>query len=325
MSVYADSYPPGSPTDTEPDKATWDFWPQAPLDDFARLIPVSPDARLGFQAVVERRLASPQKEPWPYSARFIHWERTQFDDSESQVTLESTPETGLSSDAEHTQIQSQTAHLPQIYTGYYRLNMVDPPEGCVWIVGVGRKSRNVELIITTPERKSEDGVFGRHAKLKRSFDSGAIIVATDSHPITVDGHPLVRRRDQNEEPAMYQRVAGNKSLISLGRMTYELQMQDLRPDVDRAQMEAARKSVACIGPGPAFYLTPTPTMSGIVIGNYHVFEPFASGSVGTMHYVTHTVTGKPYALKRIRRRNDHDERAIQSEINILRSISHVRK
>ncbi|KAK3045926.1 Protein kinase [Extremus antarcticus] len=64
-------------------------------------------------------------------------------------------------------------------------------------------------------------------------------------------------------------------------------------------------------------------MSGILIGDYHVFEPFASGSVGTVHYVTHTVTGKPYALKRIKRRHYHDERAIQNEIEILRTISHA--
>jgi len=108
-------------------------------------------------------------------------------------------------------------------------------------------------------------------------------------------------------------------------MTYQLQMQDLCPSVDGAQMEDARRSIASFGPSPTFFLTPTPTMSGILIGDYHVFEPFASGSVGTVHYVTHTVTGKPYALKRIKRRHYHDERAIQNEIEILRTISHVSK
>jgi len=204
MSLHAEGHAPSSPKDTEPDRATWDFWPHAPLGDLARVIPMSPDARLGFQAVVKRMLASPQKEPWPYSARFIHWESAQLDDPHSQAIWESTPETGLSSDSEHSTIQPQTAPLPQIYTGYYRPNMGDPhPQEFIWVMGVGRKGRNVEFIMTTPERKSDDGLFGRHAKLKRSFDSGAIIVATDSHPITVDGHLLARRRENNEDPAMY--------------------------------------------------------------------------------------------------------------------------
>lgn len=326
MSFDANTVATGSPTDTEPDKATWDFWPQAPLGDFARLLPVSPDARLGFQAAVQRMLASPQKEPWPYSARFIHWERTQLDGSDSQAILESTPETGLSSDSQSINGQPQATPPPATITGYYRLNMVDPhPPEFVWILGVGRKGRDVEFIVTTPERKSNDGVFGRHAKLKRSFDSGAIIVATDSHPVWVDGHQLARRRERDEDPAMFQRVAGSQATISLGRMTYKLQMQDLRPSVDRAQMEEAQRSLTSLGPGPSFFLTPTPTMSATLMGNYYVFEPFACGSVGTVHFVTHSVTGKPYALKRIRRRHDQDGRAIQSEIDILRTISHVRR
>jgi serine/threonine protein kinase len=106
-------------------------------------------------------------------------------------------------------------------------------------------------------------------------------------------------------------------------LTYALEMQNLLPEVDKAQIEEARKSAGYSGVGADFYLTPTPNMSAMLIGNYHVFEPFAFGSVGTVQYVTHAVTGRPFALKKMRRRNDHDRRAIENEIDILQKISHV--
>ena len=310
-------------SETIPDKATWDYWPLASTGDFARLIPVSPDARLAFQAAVERMLANSNKAPWPYSTPFIHYECTDLDTAERRDILESSPEPEVPSGSGRLQPTS----VQREWTGYYRLNMRDPkPENIAegWVMGAGRKDKNVEFILTTPERKSEDKTFGRHARLRRSLDSGAVIVTTDSHPILVDGYELSRRRIPGEDPVAYQRVAGSNSVIMLGRLTYRLQMQELRPEIDRAQLDEARRSLGYVsGSGPSFFLTPTPAMPGNVVGDYLVFEPFASGSMGTVHFVTHLATGFPYALKKIKNRGQHDHDEIQNEVKLLRKIKHV--
>jgi hypothetical protein len=321
MGHLGDAFATSSPADTVADDATWDFWPNAPPGDFAHLIPASPESRQSFQAVVRCMLEHPDKKPWSYSARYMHWECSAPDDSETQALLESTPETGLSSDADHRGHPQRPPSLLQAYTGYYRLNMLH--KNHVWVIGAGRKDRDVEFVATTPERKAIDGIFGRHAKIRRDLNHGSVIVTTDSHPVIIDGHRLYRQRGKIEEPRKYQLVAGSRSIVTIGRLTYALEMQNLLPEVDKAQIEEARKSAGCSGVGADFYLTPTPNMSAMLIGNYHVFEPFAFGSVGTVQYVTHAVTGRPFALKKMRRRNDHDRRAIENEIDILQKISHV--
>jgi hypothetical protein len=311
-----------SPADTVADDATWDFWRYAPPGDFAHLIPISPESQQSFQAVVRSIVKHPDKEPWSYSAPYVHYECAAPDESaEIQALLESTPETGLSSDADHGDEPRRPPHLLQAYTGYYRLNMRH--KNLVWVIGAGRKGKDVEFIATTPERKASDGVFGRHAKLWRDLEHGSVIVATDNHPVIVDGRRLSRQRDKAQEPRKYRFVVDSRSVITIGRLTYALEMQNLSPEDNKAQIEEARKSTGCPGFGADFYLTPTPNMSGTLVGNYHVFAPFTSGSVGTVHYVTHTVTGKPYALKKMKQRNDRDRYAIENEIKILRDISHV--
>jgi len=321
MSHPGDAFATSSPADTVADDATWDFWRNGPPGDFAHLIPASPESQQSFQAVVRRMLEHPGKDPWSHSAHYMHWECAAPDDSETRALLESTPETGLSSDADQRGQSQRAPSLLQAYTGYYRLNMLH--KNHVWVIGAGRKGRDVEFVVTTPERKAIDSVFGRHAKIWRDLNHGSVIVGTDSHQVIVDGHRLSRQRDKIEEPRKYQLVAGSRSIVTIGRLTYTLEMQNLLPEVNKAQIEEARKSAGCSGIGADFYLTPTPNMSGTLIGNYHVFEPFTSGSVGTVQYVTHAVTGRPFALKKMRRRNDHERRAIENEIVILQKISHV--
>ncbi|KAK0302212.1 hypothetical protein LTR82_017953 [Friedmanniomyces endolithicus] len=311
-----------SPTDTEPDRATWEFWPNAPPGDFARLVPESEDARLAFQAVVTRMLAEPQSEPWPFASQFIHWEPASHDDSESKARFESTPETGSSIDLEQPTPSQQPLSSLLPYTGYYRLNMLDPHPRTNWVLGAGRKNKNVEFILTTLDRKALDRISGRHARLERSLDSGTVIVVTDNRPVTVDGYHLSRRGEKGEQPVTHQRAAGSKSSITLGRLVYHLQIVDLSPEVDMARAKAAAEALGSSGPLPSFFLTPTPSMTGTLMGEYRVFEPFAAGSGGTVQYVTHTVSGKAYALKRMKQQFDSDRRAIRNEIDLLRSVSH---
>lgn len=302
---------------TEVDSATWEHWPRAPTDDFARLIPDNQPARNAFRNLVQglARGDIDQTVIPAYSIPYIHWEfaadHVTVSSSESETEPPSDASFGISPPGR----TSDADMLP--ITGFYRFNSIKPtPQNhkIGWIPGLGRRNLNVEFILAP---KSYPRVHSRHLRIVIS-QSGLPMAISDGHPFYVDGNLLRRRTNDRTDPDPspivqppdeYQRLLRDGSTLMIGDLLYRLRICAGRGS--SIPMLALTDATAL--------LTPTPHL----LDDYMLWPPFARGTYGTIAYAANITTGAKVVIKRITTVDSNTRATVLREVEMLRSNSHV--
>ena len=267
--------------------------------DFARLVPHGRLARLAFSEVVDG-IKDQSLPAWNVNAkRFIHiGPRVAMDDS------------GLSYSS--SDLEGVPTQQPEIWSGWFRLNMEIPPHipHLGWIAGRGRTDRGVDLLLC---RQQKYNVAGRHARFFHNHASGAFVVQSDGRKVVLDG----REEISNARRALTKRTTG----ISFGDLTYTLVYTDLNEALYKRQLEDARQSSSKPGAGsyPPSFLTPTPSATDYEVASYTVKGLIAEGSTCRVYSAIDRRTGDAYAMKTIVQ-NPRNENKVRKEKEILDSL-----
>lgn len=309
-----DAVPP-SPTDTEvAPVSTWTLFPDAPVD-FARLIPLSDGARFAFREQVRQMLYS---DTYPtYTKRFAYYSYTAAELSDL------TSASFSDSDANSSRQRESRPSLPSV-VGFWRLCMLEPaPRSAGWVGGSARKKGvDVEFILGN----RTDDIHGYHVRLQRNLDTGSLLVISDRHQVFVDGVSLQRNKEDREQPLQdYQVAVGHRAILTVGKLTFLLELQELSLQEDKRQIEEARRAGAheTTVHTPDFYLTPSQSNDITKWKGYDIYPAFARGSQGRVSYAVKRATGNVCAVKEIL----FDVRGlqcVQNEIRMLQRCEHVR-
>jgi hypothetical protein len=201
---------------------------------------------------------------------------------------------------------------PEIWSGWFRLNMEIPPHipHLGWIAGRGRTDRGVDLLLC---RQQKYNVAGRHARFFHNHASGAFVVQSDGRKVVLDG----REEISNARRALTKRTTG----ISFGDLTYTLVYTDLNEALYKRQLEDARQSSSKPGAGsyPPSFLTPTPSATDYEVASYTVKGLIAEGSTCRVYSAIDRRTGDAYAMKTIVQ-NPRNENKVRKEKEILDSL-----
>ena len=310
MSASAPSNDVPSPASTAVlEECTWRNWPYTPqTNDFARLIPANRKAQHAFRRVVNRVRGH---EDFPeYSKRFMYYDFTSL--AEDISTDESPSDTGSVSPLPQ-------PDLPSV-TGFYRLNMRDL-KGPGYIMGrQPQKSKlKVELILG----RREDGIRSYHGRLYRDLDNGALLVISDRHQIFADGISLKRDHKDPDQPLReYQLAVGSETFLTLGDLSYRLQLLPLGPDEAQKQIALARLHRGDASSQVDFNLSALSTPDVHIWRDYELHPPFAKGAQGSVAYGRHRHTGNVYAVKIIQFQQSRIQ-DVRNEINLLQRYTHV--
>ena len=214
------------------------------------------------------------------------------------------------------------ADLPPV-VGFWRLSMDDPPPRPIgWVLGYShRKAIEVDFVLGD----KKDDLHSYHARLQRNLDTGVLLVISDRHQVFVDGVSLKKDKNDPDQPERdYQLAVGQRTILTLGKLTYLLELNELAPEVDKRQLNEARKSRrgAMTENHADFYLTPSQSADTKKWKHYEIYPPFASGTQGTVSYATNRVSGAVCAIKEIRFKASGLP-DVRNEIHMLQSYQHV--
>ncbi|KAF2109572.1 kinase-like domain-containing protein [Lophiotrema nucula] len=190
-----------------------------------------------------------------------------------------------------------------------------------WVLGSGRADlpdSAVDCVLTpTP---STDGVHGRHCRLKRDLETGVLMIISDGRKIAIDGkHELKRdRSNERQPPHQYQRALLGRTGISIGDLGYILEFTGLSQATQEEELAKARG----LRSSAALFMSPTPANQLYSYFGYAVKPASYYGASSTVSYGLSESTGQPVVLKKIKRTSS-SFRALEGEIKILRSLSHL--
>ena len=271
---------------------------------FARLMPADRPAHLAFHRIAEKVKADPS---WNQHARkymVIYDKKVDIVD----VTSESESEGG----------SGPQAQKRSIWWGHYELNFNVPPrdprQG--WIIGGGRFGPNddsPELVLT--ERKMQDCIRGRHARLYHSYSCGALLLrlASDSMAV-VDG------KDLQDSIVIW----SNETRVAFGTMNYAIQLDGAVESIHRARLNRYHQTHNLGMNKFPINLLSTPAPSDYIHKDYIVKNPVAHGGFSTVFAAVHLKTSAVVAIKRTIRHHGNAGQ-IQREIEMAACLGrHVR-
>lgn len=289
-----------SPSSTIPDVATWGFDPKGAKGDFARLIPMSPLARTAFNEVVRNLCGRP--DALRHARRFIHFEPVDSPDGESSADETAKEETNT-----------------QQWCGYYRLNLDIPPNkpNLGWVVGSSRRTldeKDVDLLLAAEPLQHH--VRGRHARFNHNRETGVLLLFADTWMTVVNGKVELR----NTAFAVCEKTG-----LMFGDLSYTIELTDLDPETYQRQLKDAYPAGRQPGPVLPKFLTPTPTPSlRASAENKYFIAPARTGGVSsTVSHAYVMSTGTSVAMKKMKRAPNNFA-SIKNEVEMLRSINHVR-
>ena len=289
-----------SPSSTVPNVATWGFDPEGAKGDFARLLPMSPLARTAFNEVVRKFCDLP--DALRHARRFIHFEPIDSPDAESSA--DETPD--------------NETNVPQ-WCGYYRLNLEIPPNNpnLGWVVGSSRRSldqKDVDLLLTAEPLRHH--VRGRHARFNHNRETGVLLVFADNWMTVANGKVEL----QNTAFAVCEKTG-----LMFGDLSYTIELTDIGPETYQRQLRAAYPAEQQPGPVLPEFLTPTPTPSlRSYAENTYFIAPARTGGVSsTVSHAYVMSTGASVAMKKMKRAPNNFT-SIKNEVEMLKSINHVR-
>lgn len=275
---------------------------------FARLFPADRPAHLAFDRIASKLKAEPG---WNQHARKYMLLDDEKIDIE-YVTREKESES-----------ESEGGSGPQpqkrsIWRGCYQLDFGlpprDPRQG--WLLGGGKIApgdKSPELVLT--ERKAQDSVHGRHARLSHNYSSGALLLhVVDKSLASVDGKEV---RDSIM-------IWSSETLITFGTLSYRIQLDGAADSVHRRRLNFYQQIHGLGAQNYPVTLVSTPATSDYVHKDYLVKNPVGHGGSSTVFAAMHLKTGAVVAIKRIVRHHRNAnliEREIQMANILGRHVS----
>jgi hypothetical protein len=186
-----------------------------------------------------------------------------------------------------------------------------------WRIGKGRShlpNHSVDILIHEGE-----GLAGVHARFCWVRGGGGFFIAADNLrgvPVLMNGEILCST----------QRLIPFRNSISLGECNFSVKFtKRSRDQEDQFQVELSEFYSRVLREN-APLLLPTPSGNEVIMGDWIVRNPIASGSFGRVSVVSHIKTGRPAAAKELWRtpRNFHNIDREVSIVKTLKSLTHAR-
>lgn len=295
---------------TEEAQATWEFWPNPPPGDFAKLIPACNESkRLFQQRVAEIKQRREQNDPF-FSDKFVHFEETTPEHA-FPATIESS-----ASERERTPAREREqtpAHTLPSATGYFRLNLEDPRPsnlGIGWRIGTGRRNQEVEFLLA--HKGQVKGLRGVHARLRREVN-GVITAFSDNHEFWIGNHKLKAIPGQVPQ----QRALDAQTTLHIAGLSYRVEPIPVSPEREMKQLEDLAKILN--KPAPEVILTPQMDAGDSTRGNYFTTHAFSSGASAKVCYAWHKDTGAAFAMKIVTLHKDYLSDLVENEVRMLRA------
>lgn len=284
---------------------------------FATLKPSNARAKLAFHSVFESL---------PNVKHVFTEPELVFDENVCRLRLRETQnelegeasDTGSETDAEVTKAPEA---MGRVTNGYYAFDLKRHPEEpeIGWTAGKGRDTSNVDLIITTKQRR--DAIRGIHVIFNFSPKTGFLTISSKvgSHSdglVTVDGQSLQR----GETSALN----NHHMKIRLGLLEYDFQYEDLRSNeaFKREHADYVRKYIASDKNAAVnFGLTPTPSGQRRIIGQWTLGKALGKGGFGKVSCATNS-SSRIVAIKRVER-NPMNRASVDRELQTLRDITQL--
>ena len=184
-----------------------------------------------------------------------------------------------------------------------------------WIIGGGKYSEGddpPDILLT--EKKKNDRVSSRHARLTHNFASGALIItASDNNgnAVTINGHEVV-----NDQCVIH----GRTTSLEFGRLKYTLEVR--RYDTDEDHRDHLRSYKQRHGLGDDDYpscLLATPADSDFVTDKYIMKNPVGDGATSVVYGAIERKTGVAVAIKKVKR-TERNAQAVTRDIEVARFI-----
>ena len=275
---------------------------------FARLFPADRLAHLAFDRIASKLKANPG---WNQHARrymVVYDEKVDIEYVTRERESESESEGG-------TGPQPLTR---SIWRGCYQLDFSlpprDPRQG--WVLGGGKFApgdESPELILT--ERKAQDFVHGRHARLSHSQTSGALLlqVAEKSFAI-VDG------KEVHDSIVIW----SSETFITFGTLNYILQLDGALDSIHRRRLSSYKQIHGLEMQSYPVTLLSTPAKSDYIHKDYVIKNPVGHGGSSTVFAAMNLKTSAVVAVKRIIRHH-RNAGQIEREIEMATLLGrHVR-
>ena len=268
---------------------------------FAILYPINDAARDSFSQVAKRML---DDEDWnPNARRHIK--------AETQVVQVSTYSNASESDGG----TGPPKKLRPVMKGCYTFDFAEAPrqpdQG--WLLGGGKFSGGddpPDILLT--EKKSNDRVSSRHARLAHNFASGSLVItASDKKVVCINGREFI-----NDQLVIH----GRTTSLEFGRLKYILEIRRYDTDVNhRAHLRAYQRIHGLGNDNYPWTLLATPADSDVVLHDYIIKNPVGEGATSVVYGAVDIRSHEVVAIKKIRR-TEHNADAIECDIATARYI-----
>ena len=278
---------------------------QHSASQFATLTPWNKAAFAAFTQVAQKKL---KDEHWNKTAR----QNIEIDDELLEMST-------YSDVSESDGGTGPTKTVRPILRGYYAFDFAKPPrhpaEG--WLIGGGKFSTSEECPeILLTERKKNDGVSSRHARLAHNFSSGALVItASDGNGVWINGEKLTD--DQLV-------IHGRTTTLEFGRLKYRLQVYRYDSDEEfRDILNSYKHKHAIADDDYPTTLLATPAESDFLTGNYILKNVIGEGATSVVYAAYDRKSGCAVAIKKVLR-SANNAKAIKRDIEIAQYIgAHV--
>jgi hypothetical protein len=306
-----------SGTTTEPN--TPDSQPslEEPHGDFARLTPVSTQAKVAFHELFISLDDEVEKYRWHRGFVYAKPEPEPLEDdhdtSASSASERNSPERAIEEPLGR-------KLSPFVHHGFWRFNLTLPPSEprLGWMVGKGRwgavtRDSHAEVDILLTGNTVQKEIRGRHIRFLHNLDSGRLLIYAAAK-VKVNGFQLNRGDSRI--------LHSGKTNIAFGQFEYEFSWTDLDQEIYRNQLRDLAQSLAHTGYTPPIFITPTPMDSEWILKDrYQVTGSFATGSSCVM-YSAMDMAGVLYAVKKVtsNRPPSDDRNQVRGEVNALQKL-----
>ena len=270
---------------------------------FAILIPANDTARDSFSQLAFKKQ---ENKNWnPYARRNIKVDKEPAFVSSYADESESDGGTG------------PLRNMRPVFKGSYIFDFSNGPRlpGKGWIIGGGKFSEGddpPDILLT--ERKKNDRVSSRHARLSHNFASGALIITAsdnNNNGVTINGHEVV-----NDQFVIH----GRTTSLKFGKLEYTLEVRPYDTDEDyRNQLRFYKQIHGLEHDDYPSCLLATPADSDFVTEKYIMKNPVGDGATSVVYGAIERKTGAAVAIKKVKR-TARNSQAVARDIEIAEWI-----
>ncbi|EXJ79539.1 serine/threonine protein kinase [Capronia epimyces CBS 606.96] len=281
------------------------------FDEFARLVPCNPAARLAFHDLA---LELTKTKDLAHYQKFMHVSsHVPTGDLSAKKSLLRREDT----DSDFSDSSMDQAGPTTQYTGHFRFSLSCLPTDFRrgWVVGAGRRDQpdlGVDFRITM--NGARDYVRGRHVQFLHNREFGTFLFKAISTRL----HTSLNGMVVDKEGCLVSHPSQN---IGIGNLTYNLEFA--QDDAVKARYIRGLHDLMRENPRfqryPMSSFDPTPAANQYIIDRYLIQAPQAAGAYGVVSAAAHLTTGNVYAVKRLTR-TDHNRNSIRHEVEIMEVV-----